>query len=70
MSKEIDFIQKIAPYMQKYAKQYGHKICSAAIGQACLESAYGTSNKAKHHNYFGLKYRANRLTSNNGYFID
>lgn len=65
-----DFIEQIAPYMQKYAQKYGYKICSAAIAQACLESAYGTSPKAAHHNYFGLKYRPNRVNCNNGYFLD
>ena len=65
-----EFIQTIAPYMQKYAKEFGYKIVSAAIAQACLESAYGTSTKAMHHNYFGLKYRENRLNCNNGTFVD
>ena len=67
---EQEFIEKIAPYMQKYSKQYGYNLCSAAIAQACLESAYGTSTKAKHSNYFGLKYRPNRVKCNNGYFED
>lgn len=65
-----DFIKAIAPYCIKYAQKYGFKVASPAIAQACLESAYGTSTKAKHHNYFGLKYRANRLTVNNGTFVD
>ena len=67
---EKEFIEKIAPLCVKYAKKYGFKIASAAIAQACLESGYGTSNKAKFNNYFGLKYRANRVTCNNGYFLD
>ena len=70
MARQEDFIKAIAPYCIKYAKQYGFKVASPAIAQACLESGYGTSSKAKHHNYFGLKYRANRLTVNNGTFID
>lgn len=71
MSYQEDFIAKIAPYMQKYAVKYGHKVVSAAIGQACLESGYGTLFKAtNHNNYFGLKYRQGRLTCNNGYFKD
>ena len=41
-----EFIETIAPLFQKWAKQYGYKIVSAAIAQACLESAYGTSHKA------------------------
>ena len=54
----------------KYAKQYGFKVASPCIAQACIESAFGTSNKAKHHNYFGLKYRDNRLTCHSGKFSD
>ena len=50
------FISQIAPLIQKYAKQYGYKVVSPVIAQACCESAYGTSSLgAKHHNYFGLK---------------
>lgn len=67
---QLEFIQKIAPYCQKYAQKYGFKVASAAIAQACLESAYGTSNKAKHNNFFGLKYRTNRISCNNGTFVD
>lgn len=69
MTKE-QFIQEIAKYVQKYAPQFGIKVCSPIIAQACLESAYGTSKKAQFHNYFGLKYRKNRVTCNNGYFED
>ena len=69
MTKQ-EFIAAIAPYCQKYAKQYGFKVASAAIAQACLESAFGTSNKAKYHNYFGLKWRPNRVTVNKGTFTD
>ena len=65
-----EFIQTIAPYCQKYAQKYGFKVASPAIAQACLESAYGTSNKAKHYNFFGLKYRPGRVSCNNGNFID
>ena len=64
-----EFIKQIAPSFQKYAKKYGYKIVSAGIAQACLESAYGTSYKAIHgNNILGLKYRPNRVTTNNGYF--
>lgn len=69
MTKE-NFIKTIAMYVQKYAPQFNIKVCSPIIAQACLESAYGTSKKAKHHNYFGLKYRKNRVSCNNGYFED
>lgn len=68
MTKQ-EFINTIAPLFVKYAKQYGYKIASAAIAQACLESGYGTSYKATHgNNILGLKYRAGRVTTNNGYF--
>ena len=65
-----EFINIIAPLCQKYAIQYGQKYPSVAIAQACLESAYGTSYKAKYYNFFGLKYRKGRLNCNNGYFTD
>lgn len=70
MSLQENFINTIAPICIKYAKKYGYKCVSAAVAQAILESAYGTSNKAKQHNYFGLKFRENRLNCNDGYFID
>lgn len=69
MTKE-EFIKEVAKYVQKYAPKYGLLCNSGIIAQACLESSYGTSNKAKYHNYFGLKYRKNRVTCNNGYFYD
>jgi len=75
------FIDTIAPFCIKYAKKYGFKVASAGIAQACLESGYGTGvypdNRNKvinpltgewRHNYFGLKYRPNRVNCNNGYF--
>lgn len=53
--------------MQKYAPEYGIKVCSPIIAQAILESASGTSELAiKAHNYFGLKYRPNRCPTSNG----
>lgn len=58
------FIEKIAPLVQKYAPQYNIKVCSPVIAQAVLESASGTSELAVNaHNYFGLKYRAGRCPS-------
>lgn len=69
MTKQ-EFIKEIAKYVQKYAPEFGIKVCSPIIAQACLESAYGTSEKATHHNYFGLKYRANRVSCNKGYFMN
>ena len=54
-SQQLEFIEKIGPIIQKYAKQYGYQVCSPIIAQACLESAYGKSGLAKYHNYFGMK---------------
>lgn len=52
----VDFINTIAPIIQKEAKKRGYKICSAIIAQACIESAWGKSLLAyKYHNYFGMK---------------
>ena len=65
-----EFINAIGPLCVKYAQKYGFHVASPAIAQACLESAYGTSPKALHHNYFGLKYRQGRVTCNNGTFFD
>lgn len=64
------FIRQIAPIVQKLTAQYGYGVNSAIIAQACLESAYGTSEKAKHHNYFGLKYRPDRVSCSSGIFKD
>lgn len=50
------FISKIAPIIQKEARQRGYNFPSAIIAQACLESAYGTSLLGyQFHNYFGMK---------------
>ena len=49
------FIPEIAPLMQKEAKKRGYKIVSTAIAQAIIESGWGESGLAKHHNYFGMK---------------
>ena len=51
------FIQTIAPLVQKYANQYGYKVASPIIAQACCESAYGTSwiSKEPYFNFFGMK---------------
>ena len=69
MTKE-EFINEVAKSVIKYAPQFNIKVCSPIIAQACLESAYGTSHKAQYHNYFGLKYRANRVTCHSGFFND
>lgn len=64
------FIDEIAAYIIKYAPQYGIKVYSPIIAQSILESASGTSELAKNaHNYFGLKYRANRCPSASGTYI-
>ena len=64
------FIDEIAAYVIKYAPQYGIKVYSPIIAQSILESASGTSELAKNaHNYFGLKYRANRCPSASGTYI-
>lgn len=77
VSQQKEFISKIAPLVQKYAPQYGIKVCSPIIAQACLESAYGTSNKVFkpvtnqwRHNYFGLKWRNKRCAISNDYFVE
>ena len=65
----MNFIEQIAPYIQKYASQYNIKVCSPIIAQAILESASGTSELAvKAHNYFGLKYRAGRCPTSCGIY--
>jgi len=53
--QQEEFIERIAPIVQKCALANGYKVASPVIAQACLESAYGLSGLAKYHNYFGLK---------------
>lgn len=65
-----DFIENIAKYVNKIKGEFGIEVASPIIAQAINESAWGTSNKAKHNNYFGLKYREGRLDCNCGTFID
>ena len=69
MTKE-QFIENIAKYAQKYAPQFNIKVVSPIIAQACVESGYGTSDKAINgrNNYFGMKYRPNRVSCSNGTF--
>jgi hypothetical protein len=57
------FINKIAPLVQKYAPQFGIKVCSPIIAQAILESGWGTTDKARYNNFFGIKYYAGRVPS-------
>ena len=68
-SKE-EFIEKVAACVNAIRKDFGIEVASPIIAQACLESAYGTTNKATHNNYFGLKYRENRCPSACGTFVD
>lgn len=61
---EEKFINEIATLVKKYASQYEITVYSPIIAQACLESAYGTSELARNaQNYFGLKHRKNRCPS-------
>lgn len=56
ISEIISFINEIGPIIQKYSRQYGYKVSSPIIAQACIESAYGKSVlAAQYHNYFGMK---------------
>ena len=64
------FIKQIAPIVQKYAREFEFGVPSAVIAQACLESAYGTSTKAKRNNLFGMKYREGRVSCHSGTFFD
>lgn len=68
MGRQEDFINEIAPYIQKYKGIFGFGVTSAIIAQACLESAYGSSDKAVYNNFFGLKYKPKRVTCSNGTF--
>lgn len=68
--KQKKFMEEIAGYVQEIAPQFGIEVVSPIVAQAILESGWGTSNKAKYHNYFGLKYKKNRVSCNSGYFTD
>lgn len=51
-----NFIDTIAPIVQKVAKERGYKYPSAIIAQAICESGWGESSLASvYNNYFGLK---------------
>lgn len=65
-----EFIKVISDAVIKYKDKFGICVASPIIAQAILESGWGTSKKATFHNYFGLKYRKNRVTCNSGYFED
>lgn len=65
-----EFISKVGNIVVRLATDYNVKVASPIIAQACLESAYGTSDKVlnNRNNLFGIKYRKNRVTCNSGYF--
>lgn len=65
-----DFMERIAAAVIKIAPEFGIMIFSPIIAQAILESGWGKSNKAKHNNFFGLKYREGRVTCHSGTFVD
>lgn len=62
------FINDIAVSVIKYAPQFNICVVSPAIAQAILESACGTSDKGKRNNFFGLKYKPNRVPIASGKF--
>jgi N-acetylmuramoyl-L-alanine amidase len=65
-----EFVEAIAKAVQKIAPEFNILVYSPVIAQAILESGWGTSNKAKYNNFFGLKYREGRVTCHNGTFVD
>ena len=68
-SKE-EFIEKVAAVVNSIREEFDIKVSSPSIAQSCLESDFGTTNKATHNNYNGLKYRPNRCPSACGTFVD
>lgn len=53
---KLDFINEVAKYVCKYAKQYEIYNNAVPIAQAILESGFGSTDLAVHaHNFFGLK---------------
>lgn len=63
------FIDEMAVYVKRYAPPYGIKVYSPIIAQGILESGWGTSDKVQlGQNYFGLKWRNNRMAISNDYF--
>jgi len=51
------FINEIGYIIQEEAKARGYQVCSPIIAQACIESAFGTSQLSREpfFNYFGMK---------------
>lgn len=68
------FIDAIAPYVVAWAEAYRWGVPSAIIAQACHETGYGQApnaqKKVEHNNYFGLKFKKNRVKCNNGVVKD
>ena len=73
-SFQEEFISTIAPYVVAWRQFYGWGVPSAIIAQACHETGYGLSPNAKkkvdNNNYFGIKFKKNRVTCNNGVVVD
>lgn len=64
------FVDEMVKYIQKYAPKYGIKVISPILGQACLESSWGTSELAVNtNNYFGIKHRDNRCPTACGTYV-
>lgn len=64
------FISAYAPFIMKWAKEYGYPFASPIIAQAMLESDSGTSELAQQaNNLFGLKYSPNRCPTAIGSYI-
>lgn len=74
MDNREEFINQIAGAVKVLAPKYGINVVSPIVAQACLETGYGVGKgcekKVSHHNYFGLKYRKNRVTCHSGVFTD
>ena len=59
MGYQEDFITQISAHICAWRNYLGWGVASAIIAQACLESAYGRSDKARNYNnFFGLKYKS------------
>lgn len=54
-TKQQTFIEEFASLIQKNIKKYGFGNGAVILSQAILESGWGESNLAQHHNYFGIK---------------
>ena len=69
MGYQEDFIDQISAHIVAWRNFLGWGVASSIIAQACLESAYGRSDKARYYNnFFGLKYKSGRVSCNDGYF--